>query len=104
MADTAAAPAEQIASETILRVTLFGMPEWAIYLLAGLVLMYLMGVVGVILGRTGRSPLWAVLVALPILWPPLFAALALGTWFLAFSKWTLPPYLAERVQSNHRSN
>lgn len=56
------------------------MPEWAAYLVRGLVLCALMVFSAIILGRAGRNPYWAVLVVIPY-------GLLVGLWIFAFCGW-----------------
>ncbi len=97
---TPAPEALEEGSRTLVRVFLFGMPEWAIYTLAGLVILYVMCAIGVFVGRTGRSPLWGLLAVVPVLWPPLIGLTALLFWWIAFRPWTLPPYLQEAAEGD----
>ncbi len=56
------------------------LPAWAGYLLLGVVVLGLISCAGFILARLGRSPLWALLLVVPV-----FQILAV--WVLAFQRW-----------------
>lgn len=56
------------------------LPPYAQYLIQGILLSSLMSFSAVVLGKTGRSPYWALLVIVPYVLLP-------AVWFLAFSDW-----------------
>lgn len=57
------------------------MPAWAATLVAVLAITWTACMAGVVLGKTGRNPLWALLVFL------FFPLLTAGLWFLALTPW-----------------
>lgn len=57
-------------------------PEWARYVIAGLIMFAQMVFATIIVSRTGRTPYWALLAIVP-----LFYILLIGTWALAFCRW-----------------
>lgn len=58
------------------------LPEWASYLLQGLMLFTQMVLACIVVSRTGRSPYWALLAVIPF-----FYALVIGIWAFAFCRW-----------------
>lgn len=56
------------------------LPPWLSHLIVVLVLTWTVCMIGVILVKAGRNPLWALLAFLP------YAALA-GLWWLAHARW-----------------
>lgn len=56
------------------------LPPWLSHLIVSLVVLYTLCVWGLVLARTGRSPLWALLLLLP------YVAIA-GLWVLAYRSW-----------------
>ena len=56
------------------------LPEWAAYLGVMLVVTWTVCMAGVALGRTGRSPLWALLAFVPVVF-------TLGLWIVALGRW-----------------
>jgi hypothetical protein len=55
-------------------------PQWAQYLMQGLLLFALMSCSAVILGRAGKSPYWALFTVVPYL-------VIIAIWVFAFTKW-----------------
>ena len=56
------------------------LPEWARFLIMGLLLFSLMSMSAVILSRAGKNPYWALFMVIPY-----FCIVAI--WFFAFTKW-----------------
>jgi len=59
------------------------LPEWATYLIEGVLLFAGLSSAAVVLTRTGRSPYWVFLLLLPIV-------NVLVVWYLAFAAWSAP--------------
>lgn len=57
-----------------------GLPEWARFLVQGILLFALMACSAVILGRAGRSPYWALLVIVPVAGMAAICAFAFCRW------------------------
>lgn len=55
-------------------------PEWLAYLAKAIAILYGMIVTGIAIGKTGRHPLWALLILLPFIQ-------ILSIWFLAYCQW-----------------
>lgn len=60
------------------------LPDWAAYFIVLAVITWAICMVGVVLGKTGRSPLWALLAFLP-------AMFVVGLWILALGRWPREP-------------
>jgi hypothetical protein len=58
------------------------LPQWAQYLVEGLLIFLLMASSAIVLGRAGKSPWWALLMLVP--YNVVVVALI---WAFAFSKW-----------------
>lgn len=56
--------------------------EWQQYLLAGIVMALQLVTGAIVIGRTGRTPYWALLSVVPLFFAPL-----IGLWALAFCRW-----------------
>ncbi|WP_207480757.1 hypothetical protein [Arenibaculum pallidiluteum] len=56
------------------------LPEWVALLIVGLYVMAKVGLAGFVIARTGRSPLWALVLVFPLLEIAGVWALAYGTW------------------------
>ena len=76
--------------------TIMGLPEWGFWLLMSGFLLYFMVLVGLVLGRTGRSPLWGIAPTIALLlpvWALPFTVLSFWIllpamfWILAYAKW-----------------
>ena len=59
---------------------LLHLPPWLGYFLLGLLLTYMIGTAGWIIARSGRSPLWALLLLVP--WVNVVAI-----WLFAYCRW-----------------
>lgn len=57
------------------------LPGWAGTLVAVLAITWTVCMVGLVLGKTGRNPLWALAVFF------FFPLLTIGLWFIAFTRW-----------------
>ena len=58
------------------------LPEWGRYLIQGIGLCLQLVFTAIIVGRTGRTPYWALLSIIPF-----FYALVIGLWALAYCRW-----------------
>jgi hypothetical protein len=67
------------------------LPQWADYLIRGLMMSAMLCVFAVAVSRTGRSPYWALLALLPV--PFLLPVLV---WIAAFMPWTPPVFKKRR--------
>ena len=56
------------------------LPDWLIYLVVSVLITYTLCVAGIVLLRTGRSPLWALALLIP------YAGVVLA-WLLAYIRW-----------------
>lgn len=61
---------------------IIAMPDWAQYLIRGIVLCVMLCFSAVILGRAGRNPYWALLTIIPM---PFLLPLLI--WVFAFAGW-----------------
>ena len=59
---------------------LLHLPQWVALLIIGIYVMLKVGLAGFVLARTGRSPLWALVLIVPVLE-------ILGIWALAYAPW-----------------
>lgn len=55
---------------------------WQQYLLLGITVAVQLTAAAIVLGRTGRTPYWALLTVMPF-----FYLLTIGLWALAFCRW-----------------
>lgn len=60
---------------------LFFLPGWASILVVVLTITWTVCMAGIALGKTGRNPLWAMVVFL------FFPLLTVGLWIVALSRW-----------------
>lgn len=63
------------------------LPDWVALLVMGIYLAIKIGLAGFVLARTGRSPLWSLMIMVPI-------GEVVGVWLLAYAPW--PRYEAAR--------
>lgn len=66
---------------------LLHLPDWLALLVMGIYLAFKIGLAGFVLARTGRSPLWSLVIMVPV-------GEILGIWLLAYAPW--PRYEAAR--------
>lgn len=57
-------------------------PEWLRYLLLGFFMAAQLMTAAIVVGRTGRTPYWALLSVVPV-----FYVLVVGIWGLAYCRW-----------------
>lgn len=57
-------------------------PEWQQYLLTGILMAVQLVAGAIVIGRTGRTPYWALLAIMPLFFAP-----TIGLWALAFCRW-----------------
>ena len=67
--------------------TIPSMPPWLSLLLAGVYVLYIMVLGGILLGRTGRHPMWALCLILPYLHEAFTLSLFVFLFWLAYTKW-----------------
>ncbi|WP_029012399.1 hypothetical protein [Niveispirillum irakense] len=63
---------------------MLSLPGWLSMLIMVLAVTWTVCMLGIALGKTGRNPLWALVI---FVFPPLLAA---GLWFVAVSRWPRP--------------
>lgn len=62
---------------------LLDLPQWANYLIEGLLLFAGLSTAAVVLTRTGRSPYWVFLLLVPLI-------NVIAIWYVAFAPWKKP--------------
>lgn len=70
---------------------LLSLPQWAEYTLAGIIIVYMMYLVGKILARSGHSPAWSLLLLIPFVQ-------IIAIWYYAFKKWPLDDLTSVRKE------
>lgn len=70
-------------------VEVLGMPPWAGLLVVGLTLAYMIGAAGFVLAKSGRSPLWSLVLLVPV-------ANVVAIWAFAYARW--PRFAPEDVE------
>lgn len=75
---------------------IFGTPPWLFWLLVSVALLYVMVLIGIVLGRSGVNPMWGILPTLALLLPlwevplmtlTLIIFLPLMLWRFAYMRW-----------------
>lgn len=57
-----------------------GLPQWVELLIFGLIIVYFMAIVSLVLARTGRSPVWTLLLLIPVVQVVVIWAFAYCHW------------------------
>lgn len=71
---------------------LMHLPDWAGHVIVGVQIAVKMGLGGWVLARTGRSPLWILLLLIP------YAELA-ALWVFAYARWPAEPLVRAAVEA-----
>jgi len=71
---------------------LLHLPEWAGHIVIGLTIMVKIALGGWVLARTGRSPLWILLLLVP------YADL-IGLWVFAYSEWPAEALVRAKIEA-----
>ncbi len=80
---------EQAAPASPWLAELLQLPDWAALTIMGVYLAAKIGLAGFLLARTGRSPLWSLVILIPF-------GEVVGVWALAYAPW--PRYEAARAE------